>query len=189
MPSIQIKFNSSSWQKMIALFFIFLSVLSAIIYFIIIPAIAEIRNLNLQIYNQRLSLEKKYVERFGMRKVVKNFREISGNFSKATSIYIPQNGELDFITSIESIADRNKIELKIFLAPQEQSEYPNGAQSFDLTLTTKGNFQDTVKFLQEMEKTEIYTIIESVSLLEKRDLSEGNIEATLKGYVYKNISL
>ncbi len=174
---------------MIAVFLFFLSALGIIIYFIIVPAITEIQNLNAQIYNQRLSLEKKYTERFGMRKVVKNFREINEDFGRATSIYMSQNGELDFITSVESIADRNNIELKIFLAPREQSEYPDGIQSFDLALTTKGNFKDTVKFLQEMEKMQIYIITDSISLLKKRDLSEGNVESTIKGYVYKNISL
>jgi len=184
-----IKINLSSRQKSFTIFSVFLVMLGTIIYFIIVPAITEIRNLNTQIYNQRLSLERKYTERFGMRKVVKNFREISDDFSKATSIYMPQNGELDFITSIESIADNNSVELKIFLAPQEQSEYPNGIQSFDLTLTTRGNFKDTVNFMQEMERTAIYIIIDNISLLEKRDLSEGNVETTFKGYVYKNIAL
>jgi hypothetical protein len=189
MATIQIKTNLSSRQKMLAIFLIFLSVLGIIIYFIIIPAIAEIRNLNTQIYNQRLSLEKKYTERFGMRKVVKNFREISADFSKATSIYIPQNGELDFITLIEEIADRNNIEMKIFLAPQEQSEYPSGVQAFDLTLTTSGNFKDIIKFLQETEKTNIYILIDNISFLKTRSTAEGSAEATIKGYVYKNISL
>lgn len=189
MATLQIKTNLSSRQKMIAVFVIFLSVLTVIIYFIILPSIKEIRNLNTQIYNQRLSLERKYTERFGMRKVVKNFSEINADFAKATSIYIPQNGELDFITSIEGIADSNNVELKIFLAPQEQSEYPDGTQAFDLTLNTTGNFKNTVKFLQEMEKNNIYILMDNISLLKTRDSSDGTIETILKGYVFKNISL
>lgn len=189
MAAFQLKFNLSSRQKMIAVFAVFLSALGTIIYFVIIPAITDIKNLNSQIYEQRLSLEKKYTERFGMRKVIKNFREINENFSKAASIFMPQNGELDFITLMEELADKNKIGLKIFLAPQEQSEYPNGTQTFDLTLTTTGNFKNTVNFLQEMEKTEVYIILDSISLLKKINLSDSDVETTFKGYVYKNISL
>lgn len=186
---IQIKIKLTPKQKIFVVSALFVGLIAAISICIVVPVIKDIRNLNQQIYEQRLSLEKKYVQRFSMRRIIANFREIHDNMSKVLSIFLLPDDEITFITMLEEKADKNGVNLKIYFLPQEKNDYPDGKQKFDLTLTVEGDYKNIVGFTNDVEKLDTYVLLNSVSLITKTGFAEGVVSASLKGYVYKNIDL
>lgn len=184
---ISVKINLTSKQKMALMSVLFIIIAAVVSIWIIVPVIKDIRNLNQQIYEQRLALERRYVQRFSMRRIIANFREIHENMNKILSIFLSQNDEITFITMIEEKADKNNMDLKIYFLPQEGET--NGKQVFDLTLTVNGDFKNVVGFISDIEKFDTYILLNSVSLTQSAGDEKGVISASLKGYVYQNINL
>ncbi|NQU84014.1 MAG: hypothetical protein HQ536_04875 [Parcubacteria group bacterium] len=186
---ISVKINLVAKQKLYIIASVFLIIVAIISVLVIIPVIKDIETLNQQIYEQRASLEKRYVQRFGMRKVIANFREINGSMGQALSIFLASGSEINFLTSLENRADINNVELKISLVPEEKDDYPDGKQKYDLMLTVEGGFKNVTGFINSIEKLNKYIILNSVILTQKADNKKGAVIASLKGYVYKNINL
>lgn len=186
---VQIKIDLTTKQKLSVVTMFFLILVTVISIWIIVPVIKDIRILNDQIYNQRLSLEKKYVQRFSMRRIIANFREINENIDEVLTIFLPKNGEIPFITKLEELSDENNISLKIFLLPEEKKTFPDGKQKFDLTLSIEGSYENIIKFINDIEKINTYVLIDSISFTHGLGNTDDTINASLKGYVYKNINL
>lgn len=185
-----VKINPTTKQKMIIAGLLFAAIVAALFIFIISPVVNEIKNLNDQIYQQRLALEKRYVQRFGIRRVIQNFAEINEKKDDILSIFLSKNGEINFITRLEELADKSNVELKIFLLPEDEGKIKDGKQMYNLTLNLTGNFKNLLLFIKGMEKFDTYIILDSISITQKPDdEKDGAVSAILKGYVQKNTGL
>lgn len=185
---IKIQVNLTPNQKLVILITGFLLVVTAISIWVVVPVVKDIQNLNQRIYEQRLALEKRYVQRFSVRRIIKNFSEINESMDKALSMFLEENSEINFLTSLEQAADENNVSLQIYLSPQEDG-LDEEKQKLELTLTVKGDFSKVLGFMNTIEKFEKYILLNSVSLIQKPEDKDGVINASLKGHVYKNINL
>lgn len=129
---------------------------------IIYPAIANIRNFNTEIYNQRLEIETRYLLSHGPGRDI-NINKIREEEAKLSSIFIKKDQELEFITSLENAAQANNLEQQIKLQPINK-ETTALIQSAPMQISLKGSFRDILQYLQSLEKLSYYININSINL-------------------------
>ncbi len=155
-----LKFNLKN--KITASMIIFLALILSLIYFIVIPTIAEIKSMGTAIEAQREDLEKKYLKGQSLKQLTENLSKIEPKLELLDQIFINKNRELEFITSLENEANKNQITQKINLNAPEKTENQN-FQKTNLQLFTKGGFINQLHYLINLEKLSYYI---NIKLLE-----------------------
>ena len=149
--------------------------------FIIYPAIKEIWNISQQIYNQRVMLEKKYQKGQSIRKALLEFEKLKEEIPKLSSIFIRENKELEFITTLEEVATKNKTEQKINLKLIDKNIDRKG-KNVPLELYLVNNFTNFMTYLLDVEKLNYYINFDSISIT--RSKIAGINDVLLKGNTY-----
>ncbi len=141
----------------------FLTLFLLIVFFIVIPTIHDILDMGQKIEEQRIDLEKKYIKGQNLRQLTNNLNKINSQLSKLEQIFISENRELEFITTIEGVASKNSIDQRINLGIQEDmAEY--NYKKMALQLFLQGNFIDITNYLLGLESLEYYLNIKSIEL-------------------------
>jgi len=166
-------------KKIILTSLVILIISTVIVVFIIWPTIKDIRKINQDIYNERVALEKKYLRGQLLRKTLKDFEEIKPNINKITAVFVPENKELEFITSLEKIASKNGVEQEIELQAKN-IKTEKGIKILPLKLLIKGNFIQVLKYLKELENLNYYFNISVLSI----NTQNQTINLTATGEAY-----
>ncbi len=156
-----LKFNLR--KKIFLSLMVFLIIILILLVFIVIPTIRDIKNMSQEIEEQRLDLEKKYIKGQSLKQLAENLKKIEPELVNLDQIFINQNRELEFITTLEEIAARNNINQKINLGAIN----PAGSESFKKTtiqLFTSGSFNDQINYLLNLEALNYYVNINSLEL-------------------------
>jgi Tfp pilus assembly protein PilO len=178
-------------KEIYLLFAIFFIIISLILFFIIIPAIKGIKNLNEGIQAQRLEIEKRYIQTHSSRRIT-NLSKIKTDLETLSSVFIKEDLELEFITALEKIALQNNLEQSIQLQPTNQ-KMAGQINVIQTQISLKGNFIDFLKYLQKLETLGYYININSINLntqsLKKETISPaqggaGQISAVISGETY-----
>jgi Tfp pilus assembly protein PilO len=154
-------------------------ILSAItIFCIILPAIKDINYLNKQITSYKSELEQKYRERFNVRQIIDDLEKAKKFLPSIDTSFIPKDSEIDFVESLERIADRYSLrqQLGFNVAPENKNKI---LKSLDITLTLEGNFSDVLKYLEELEKQDIYVDFKDVLMSQKKDVLNAHFKGTV----------
>jgi len=146
----------------------FILIIFSLLYFIVMPTVADIKTMGEEIENQRIDLERKYVKSQSLRKLAENLKNIEPNLELLNQIFINKNRELEFITTLENEANLNQISQKINLNPPTAAENQD-FQKAGLQLLTKGNFAGLFKYLADLESLNYYI---NVKILEMSSASE-----------------
>jgi len=150
-------------NKIIIMVIGFLTLFLLIVFFIVIPTIHDILDMGQKIEEQRIDLEKKYIKGQNLRQLTNNLNKINSQLSKLEQIFISENRELEFITTIEGVASKNSIDQRINLGIQEDmAEY--NYKKMALQLFLQGNFIDITNYLLGLESLEYYLNIKSIEL-------------------------
>jgi len=149
-------------KKIYLLIAIILIVIISISFFILIPTIKDIKNLNKGIDEQKLEIEKRYIQTHGSKRIT-NLNKIKTDVSKLSSIFVKKDFELEFITTLERLAAENNLEQQIKLQPNNQ-KIAGLIKSIPIQISLKGDFLDVLKYLQGLEKLEYYINIDSIDL-------------------------
>jgi Tfp pilus assembly protein PilO len=158
------KFKNLGFKKKIFIsLVIFILILGSLIYFLIIPSINEIKKIETEINNQRIDLEQRYIKGQSLRQLTENLKKIEPQISVLDEIFILQDRELEFITSLEELATRNNVEQTINL-DLSQDKKESGYQTLPLQLTAQGNYLDLMNYLINLESLNYYININSISL-------------------------
>lgn len=131
-------------------------------FFAVWPAISEIRLINEQILTERKALEKKYKQGQSLRQATEEYLKIKDDFSEILKAFVIKNEELEFITKIESLADKHQIEQGIKISPE--IEYNKDFEKLPLSLTLHGSYQNLLQYLNELESLSYYTNFSSLNL-------------------------
>ncbi len=130
-----------------------------IVLFIVIPTIDDIENLNQGIQDQLLAIERRYLQLRGAKRTI-DLNKIKADTSKLSAIFVQKNQELEFITTLESLATKNNLEQQIQLNPRST----NLLETIKITpiqITLSGDFLDTLKYLSDLEKLNYYINLNS----------------------------
>ncbi len=150
----------------------FLTLFALILFFIVIPTIHDILDMGQKIEEQRIDLEKKYIKGQNLRQLTTNLNKINSQLSKLEQIFISENRELEFITTLEGVANKNSVNQKINLGVQE--DMPGyDYKKMTLQLLLQGNFTNIMNYLIGLESLEYYVNVKNI------ELTIGSLKQTL----------
>lgn len=144
-----------------AIMCISLTLIVSIGLFIIIgwSSIKEIKNLSLQIEEQRSQLEELYLRGKNIKQTLQQYHEIKPTINTIDNIYIKRGEELKFITTLENIANTQGINQEPKLVYQ-----PNNSNTLQLELNTTANLNRIIKYLMGLESLDYYINIDTIRL-------------------------
>ena len=158
------KLNTLSQKKKIiytSALFIFLYAI--IFYFVAWLNIGQIMVLRKDIIGQKVEQRKKIIEGQNMAKLEQKLKQIEPKLNELDSVFINKNRELEFITTLEGIANNHSIDqninldLKILKAGDDISRVP-------MQISAKGSFQNLEDYLHDLEGIPYYINIDTINL-------------------------
>jgi Tfp pilus assembly protein PilO len=147
--------------------------------FFIIPSVRQIIKMNEEITRQRVDLEKKSSLGLNIKKIKTDLKEIEDNIGQLDSFFISPGKELDFISSVETLGNRNEIKLDI------KPQFPGQDMStrikiIPLQISASGQYGQIQKFMLELESLPYYYNIDSIS----QNGTNENTQVKFTGNVY-----
>lgn len=167
------KFNLKN--KIIASLTGFILIIFSLLYFIVIPTAKDIKTMGNEIEAQRIDLEKKYIKGQSLRQLTESLKKIKPKLELLDKIFVNKNRELEFITSLENEANKNRVGQKINLGPVQATENKD-FQKINLQLFINGGFIGQLKYLMDLESLSYYINIKSLEL----SFSSGGGSASMK---------
>lgn len=144
----------------ITVIIVFMSIIG---YFIILPTLSDIRKMESEIEAQRVDLEKKYVKGQSLKKLSENLKKIEPNLVIFDQVFINQSRALEFITTLEEIANRHGVTQKLNLMT-EKSAGNNGYVKTPLNFNIEGDFTNVMRYLADIENLNYYININSIEI-------------------------
>lgn len=168
-------------KRIIILLILVIITIFLIIFFIIKPGFLEIKNLSQQIENEKKSLEELYSRGETLSKIKNEYKKIEKDISLLDNVFLTEGKELEFITSLEKIAQGQKVrqDVNIGMTKILKENY----KLIPIQLRLRGNFLDLIKYLRELEKLDFYLNIDSLSITPLPGL-EKQIEISLSANTY-----
>jgi len=161
-----------------------------IVFFIITPSIHDINAFNDRIQIERVSIENKYTNRRNIKNVIADLKYVNDGIAMIENNFIINKDKIvDFVSNLESIANDSNMTQDIKITPQNIGK-EKLVQKYPLHITLSGDYIDTLKYLNSIEKSNFYLTIESINITSPKNnnskelLSAGNVKTNLDGYVY-----
>ncbi|MFA4940986.1 MAG: hypothetical protein WC582_00075 [Patescibacteria group bacterium] len=139
----------------------FLIFIFIVIYFIIFPSIRDIKNIRDEIETQRVDLERRYIKGQSLRNLSEKLKKAEEKIQILDQVFINKEDGLEFVTTLEGVANKNNVSQKINLLPAVASD--NGySQLVPLQLFPQGNFNQLLNYLIGLETLNYYINIKSL---------------------------
>ena len=153
-----------------------------ILFFIIFPSLKEINKINNEVFQERSRLETLYAKGQLQKKVLSKYNEIKDDALFLDEIVLKENQELQYITTLENLAETTEVNLDITIAPAKENFSPKlSALSFSFVVT--GNWQNLLRWLDELEKLPYYTHISEVNVVGQSN-NENNTSLKIKAKTF-----
>jgi len=162
-------------KKIIIVFGVLISVVIVLTILVIIPSIKNIKEIATDIMSRRADVEKKYIKGMNLNKLTNGLKTIEPQLNKLDDIFVEENKMLDFITTLEKIAEKNKITQKINPALTQKVSYDN-YKKIPLQIFSQGNYINQIKYLDEIESLNYYI---NVKLIELTGVNSANGEISM----------
>ncbi|OGH90238.1 MAG: hypothetical protein A2537_00780 [Candidatus Magasanikbacteria bacterium RIFOXYD2_FULL_36_9] len=169
---MKIKLNTE--KKTLLSLTVFSTITIAIIFGIILPTFNYIKNLERETSGLRLYLEKKYENTRTIRTSKKKIDEIETIVASYPNYLFYRGDELKLITLLENLANNNKVIQKI-----DSSNLDKFGETVNLSLTINGDYQNILKYLSALEKSNYYLTITNLQLSSAFTPQNNNINATI----------
>ena len=108
-------------------------------------------------------MEKKYIKGQSLKKLSNNLKSIEPKLNLLNQLFVNQNRELEFITTLENKAALNRLSQKINLSPPQATDNQD-FQKAGLQLLLVGKFSRLLKYLMDLESLGYYTNIKLLEL-------------------------
>lgn len=192
----------NTMQKTIIAIGLLIVFIGVIFIFIIQPTIIDIKTFNDRIQMERVALENKYASRRNIKNIIADLKYASDGIAPFEEKIIVKKGqEVSFVSGLEQIAGKNNLaqKIKITPAPLEASNISPltgpvpGVVKQNIFITLSGGYIDALKYINDLEKSPVYIIINSINIgsgggeINDKIISAGNVRAYLEGYVYFSI--
>lgn len=158
--------KSVYFKKITINILISLVMLLGAIFIFILPAINKLEAAKKTIEEQKISFEKIYIQGQNLRKTSENIKTVEPGLQDLQKIFVKKEEALNFITSLEKIAEKNNIKQKI-----GNLNYPTSTDkksTFDIVpiqITLSGNFKSLIKYLSDLEKLDYYVSVKNLEIL------------------------
>jgi len=107
-------------------------------------------------------------------------------------IVIQKGKEVPLIKDLEKIAKKNNLVQQIKLTPQPTKNGEKIAKKQKIIITLSGDYINTLKYLNELEKSKYYILVHGMNVTtgdnsSSKAVSSGTVKTILEGYVYFSI--
>ena len=154
-------------QKAIMLFVSFTVINCLIVYLVILPTIKTIKNQSDLIVVQKIELEKRMSRVNNMANLSEKLKKVEPKKDTIEQTFINKNRELEFITTLEGIAEKNNVVQKINLEsvkPGEQSYFKT-----PLNINASGEYNSLLNYIINLETLKYYINIKSLQFSSAQD--------------------
>lgn len=119
---------------------------------IIWPSHGRLKELHVAIREQRLELDKIYQQGRSLKIALAQYQEVKPKISVLSNVYVKPGEELQIITTLENLADKQNIQqdLKASAGPD------SNALSLPLQLQATGSFNNIIGYLSALEAMDYY---------------------------------
>ncbi|MFA6421991.1 MAG: type 4a pilus biogenesis protein PilO [Candidatus Buchananbacteria bacterium] len=168
-------------NKFIIAIFAITACCAVVIAFLIIPNIQDIVKINQDIIFQREDLEKKAALGLNIKQISSEISAMEKNSAELNKMYIKSGKELEFLTLLDEIAQKNNVDAQA--VPQFPEKNAEKLTKIPLTIIIKGKFVNVFSYIGSLETMPYYYNIDSL------EIQEGANDATtanLTGNIYLN---
>ncbi len=152
----------SGGQRTRLFWFLTTIVIASVAILVIYPAMREIKTTAAEINKLKEELRQRQTPEYALKEVLTSYRRHEARINLLNRAAMNKSRELEFITALEDIAARYKVQQKIDIGNYQA--FPNGAFSqMPLQLQLTGSFKDELKYLQGLERLPVYINIKQMS--------------------------
>lgn len=171
--------NINIVQKITTNTVILLIVFGVILYFGIFVTLSTIKNLRAEIITEKIETEKRVNREQNMSGLMSKLKKIEKDLEKIDNVFIDKNSELEFITTLESVANYNNVTQGINLLPIDETIKENPKSI--VNIVAKGKYIDIINYMQDIESLNYYVNISmiNISRVAKAQAEENNDEVSL----------
>jgi len=141
--------------KIIIIVCLLLAVAGGLAYGVIMPAFDSIQKMKKDIQVRRVEIERKYQQRKVIGDISKKVEKIKSQISLLNDPFVLNNKKLEFITKLEDLAERNRIQQDISLMTEEEKDM-GVYKVIPIKILAVGEFQDQLNYLIGLETLKQY---------------------------------
>lgn len=169
------------YKKKITIIIIIFFLLSFVIeFFIILPTLSDIKEINKNIQKEKESLEAKFQKGQFLKKIMADYKSVEPRRNELDTIFIKKGNELEFITDLEKISQ--KYNLDPTFTKLNNSGSKNTVSEMLLNIKLEGDFTQTLLFLSDLETLQYYFNISKISLASAN--KQNNVSSDIIGTAY-----
>ncbi len=145
-----------------------------IVYLIILPSTDNIKESYNDLLLLKVDFETKTEKKLKLQEIDKKISKIENKLYLIDNIFVHENRELEFITTLEGIARKNNVTPKVNLniSPNSLNSKYN---TVNLLITSEGTFFNLYNYLSDIEKLNYYININKLEFY-----SNGNKNVTMR---------
>lgn len=150
-------------QQMVISLVLFILFVALFLYFFIFNNIQAIYNIKKEIITKKLDLKTVADRQKNIGSLINNLKKIEPQLSSLQNIFISKNRELEFITTLEDIAEKNSVEQKLNISDTTKIG-KNGYETALLEIKVQGLFPNIMEYLRSIESLNYYINIKSLNV-------------------------
>lgn len=161
-----------------------LLVIIAMVILVIIPSVSSIETIGEKIRKQDQILSQKKSSGFNLEKTKMELEQAQQQVGQLDSIFVSAGKELELITQLEILAQKNKINAQI--TPDLNIKPTNtDIQRLPIKINANGNYLDLLKFISDIESLPHYFNVKQLTFRMDNNSAAGvALELEGQDYIY-----
>lgn len=175
--------NLSIRERLLYLTIFAILAICGLSYFVILPAQKDILATSEQILNEKFEVEKrKYLANKAMS-LKADLANVEPQLAKLNDVALNRSKELEFVTLMEGLASKNGVDQTLNLGTF--TKLVGKYQKSPLTIEAKGNFTNIVRYINDIERLNIYVKLNEINMLGKNDeITSKNVSLKINAETY-----
>lgn len=160
----------------------------ALIGAVVVPSVLAINDTKTKIASQQANIDQQVAMFRYVRQSMANFADTKSRLAMLSEVALHEGKELDFITSLEGIAQIAGVTQTISLLTANQHELSPWEKMFPVRLTVSGTYPAVREYLRDLERLPYNVSLNGVDLTvpsqNYANNPSGLVEAQINGTVY-----
>lgn len=155
--------NAKGPKKIYILSAIYALVIILLAYLAVLPLANQIKKVRLRIIDEKIKLLENQNKEKDINSLESQIAKYEPRIKTFDDIYVKENRELEFITSLEAAAKKNGVSQSISINPSGLNS-EDEVKKNPLSLEAVGNYNDLMSYLRDLERSKYYINIRAISL-------------------------